>query len=639
MSSPKPKTVRKAKSARKIPAPRKKSPVTRPSVRRKIYNEKHISLFLIGIGLLQSLFLGSLLYTLISLRIPDISTVANYQPAQATIIYDSRGRIVDRMFTENRTVIPLRAMSPHLPQAFVAAEDGRFFEHDGLDFFSVLRAAIINARDGARSQGGSTITQQVTKSLLLTPEKTYIRKFKEAILAWRIDTLLSKEEILYIYLNQIYLGEGAHGVEAAAQIYFGKSAGKLTLGECALLAGLPQAPSRYALFDHLDRAVKRQRYVLNRMAADGYVSAKEAKSAFSAKIRLNRRSQKITDQNGYYLEEVKKRSRILLGAPLQTAGVRIYTHLDSGMQKKAAAAVSRGVMASVARQKVKNKGTTPMPQAALVCLETSSSKVRALVGGTSYKKTPFNRAIQAKRPAGSTFKPFVYAAALQKGWKTNSPIDDGPISIRGKDGKMWSPRNYSGRYHGQTTLANSLAHSYNAATVRLMQKVGYKDVHKIARNAGITANLPPDLSLALGAADVSVLEMTAAYTPFAGNGTFLKPSLIDKIVLADGTVIRPGNSIKRIRALSPSVTGNMQTMLKGVVQKGTGAAVRSVPGVRGGKTGTSDKNRDAWFVGYDRKYTAGVWIGNDRNQSMGKTESGGTAAAPMWKDFMLTLHK
>ena len=306
MSPPKPKRIQKR-------------PARKPAVRRKVYTEKHISVFLIILCLLQTAFLGSLLFVLISLQIPDIRSVARYQPAQATIIYDRYGKIVDRMYTENRTVIPLEAMSPFLPKAFVAAEDGRFFEHPGLDLFSVLRAAINNFRDGARSQGGSTITQQVTKSLLLTPEKTYIRKFKEAILAWRIDKLLSKEEILYIYLNQIYLGEGAHGVEAAAQIYFGKSAARLSLAECALLAGLPQAPSRYSLFDHLDRAVERQKYVLNRMAADGFVTAKAAKKAYSERIALNTRAQHANDENSYYLEVVKKRARKILQKPLQTA--------------------------------------------------------------------------------------------------------------------------------------------------------------------------------------------------------------------------------------------------------------------------------------------------------------------------------
>ena len=620
-------------SARK-PRKTKKTAASKPRVRRKVYGEKHISFFLILVCLLQTVFLGGLLFVLISLQIPNISTVANYQPRQATVIYDRHKNIVDRIFVENRTVIPLGAMSPYLPNAFVAAEDGRFYEHPGLDFFSVLRAAINNIRHGAKGQGGSTITQQVAKSLLLTPEKTYVRKFKEAILAWRIDQLLGKKEILYIYLNQIYLGEGAHGVEAAAQIYFGKSAARLTLGECALLAGLPQAPSRYSLFNHLDRAVKRQKYVLNRMAADGFVSAAAAKKAYKAKIHLKRGIKRSANANGFYLAEVRKRSRAILGVPLQTAGAKIYTNLDAAMQKKAAVAVSKGVKASAARQTLKKKGAGVVPQGALVCIETAHAKIRAVTGGTSFKKSPFNRATQAKRPAGSTFKPFVFAAALYKGWTSQSSILDSPLSIKGKDGSFWEPKNYGGKYYGTTTLSKALIHSLNSASVRLMQGIGYKDVHKIARMAGLTSDFPPDLSLALGATDVSLLEMTAAYTIFAGNGTFTKPSFIDKIVLTDGSVIRPALENKTKKVLSASVLRQMRSMLKGVVKQGTGRAVKNVTGVQGGKTGTSDDNRDAWFIGYDKKYTVGVWVGNDLNQPLGRSESGGKTAAPIWRDFL-----
>ncbi len=614
-----------------------KSPSGKPSTRKKVYTEKHISTFLICICLLQTAFLGSLLFILVSLRIPDISSIARYKPAQATIIYDNQGRIVERMYTENRTVISLKAMSPLLPKAFVAAEDGRFFDHPGLDFFSVLRAAINNFRSQARSQGGSTITQQVTKSLLLTPEKTYIRKFKEAILAWRIDKLLSKEEILYIYLNQIYLGEGANGVEAAAQIYFGKSAANLNLGECALLAGLPQAPSRYSLFDHLDRAVERQKYVLNRMAADGYISAEAAKQAFAEVITLNSRSQQENDDNGYYLEVVKKQAREILQEPLQTAGARIYTHLDTRIQEQGLAAVRRGVRSILSRQTLAGDNIEAVPQSGLVCIETATSRVRAIVGGTSFKKSPFDRATQAKRPAGSTFKPFVFTAALSQGWSSSTLIDDSPITIAGRDGKSWSPKNYGGKYHGQTTLADALAYSLNAATVRIMQKTGYKEVHEIAKKAGFTSKLPPDLSLALGAADVTLLELTAAYTPFAGNGSFSEPSFIGKIVRADGSVVYPENKRRRQTVAGPQVMGQMRYMLRGVVTQGTGKKVADVPGVKGGKTGTSDENRDAWFVGYDERYTTGIWVGNDRNQSMGNQESGGSTAAPVWRDFMFAI--
>jgi penicillin-binding protein 1A len=614
-----------------------KRPARKPAVRSKVYREKSIYVFLIMICLLQTIVLGGMLLTYSNLNIPNIKSVANYRPAEATIIYDRHGEIVDRMFTENRTVIPLSKMSPHLAKAFVAAEDGRFYEHPGLDLISVLRAAINNFRHGAKSQGGSTITQQVTKSLLLTPEKTYIRKIKESILAWRIDKVLSKDEILYIYLNQIYLGEGAHGVEAAAQVYFGKSASKLSLGECALLAGLPQAPSRYSLFNHMDRAVERQKYVLNRMAADGYVSSASAKKAYEERIKLNPKVQYATDENAYYLQIVKKKVRAYLGGPLQSAGVKIYTYLDSKMQSQALKAVRRGVKASKSRQIIAGKKVDVPPQAALVCIETKNSRIRALVGGTSYKKSPFDRATQAKRPVGSTFKPLVYAVALQQGWTPQSVINDGPLSIRGKDGKTWSPKNYSGRFHGNTTLAQALAGSYNAASVRVMQKVGYKGVHKLAQNSGISADLPPDLSLSLGSADVSLLQMTGAYIPFAGNGTFLKPRFIEKMVLPDGSIVYPEDQGKRKRVLSQSVTTNMKRMLYGVIKKGTGRKVADVPGVQGGKTGTSDKSRDAWFIGYDKKYTTGVWVGYDRNKSMGKKESGGTTAAPIWRDYMLGI--
>lgn len=615
-----------------------KRPVRKPAVRSRVHKEKSVYFFLIAICLLQTVFVGGLLLAYRSLNIPDISTVANYRPAEATVIYDRHGKIIDRMFTENRTVIPLLQMSPFLPKAFVAAEDGRFFEHPGLDLISVLRAAINNFRNGAKSQGGSTITQQVTKSLLLTPEKTYIRKIKEAILAWRIDKTLSKDEILFIYLNQIYLGEGAYGVEAAAQVYFGKSAAQLSLGECALLAGLPQAPSRYSLFDHMDRAIERQKYVLNRMAADGYVTAVAAMKGYEEKIKLNPRVQYATDENAYYLQIVKKKARAYLGGPLQSAGVKIYTYLDSKMQSQALKVVKRGVKASKSRQVVAGKDVETPPQAALVCVETKNSRIRALVGGTSFKKSPFDRAAQAKRPVGSTFKPFVYAVALQQGWTPQSPIDDGPLSIRGKDGKTWSPQNYSGRFHGNTTLAEALAGSYNAASVRLMQKVGYKRVHQLAKDVGISAALPPDLSLSLGAADISLLEMTGAYLPFAGDGTYLRPRFIEKMVLSDGSVVYPEKPGKRKRVLSSGVTKNMKQMLYGVVTKGTGKKVADVPGVQGGKTGTSDKSRDGWFVGYDKIYTTGVWVGYDLNKTMGKKESGGATAAPIWRDFMLEIN-
>jgi penicillin-binding protein 1A len=605
--------------------------------KRPALGETHINAFLLVLCLAQTIFLGSLLYLFDSLKIPDIDAVAGYSPSQATIIYDRAGRIVDRVFVEDRTVVPLENMAPMLPKAFIAAEDGNYYDHPGLDLFSVLRAAINNIVSGARSQGGSTITQQVIKSLLLTPEKTYIRKFKEAILAWRIDKLMSKDEILHIYLSQIYLGEGAYGVEAASRIYFGKSASKLSLHECALLAGLPQAPNRYSLFDHLDRAVERQKYVLGRMVAEGFISETEADAAQDTEIRLHTRSQRANDDNGHYLEVVKRRARAALGVPLQSAGAKIYTHLDSSFQEAAAMAVRGGVRGSFSRQTKAGKEVDPFLQGGLVCIETASGKVLAAVGGISFSLSPFDRATQARRPAGSTFKPFVYATALNQGWSADSPIDDSPLTVTGKGGRPWSPKNYGGIYRGPTTLGDALTHSLNAATVRLIQLVGVKEVQKMAISAGLGPKLPNTLALALGTTEVTVLQMTAAYIPFAGNGTYIEPSFIDRIVLEDGVVLRPESGAKRRKVLSAPVLAEMRNMLLSVIIDGTGKAVAEVPGAAGGKTGTTDDYKDAWFIGYDTRYTAGVWLGNDGNEPMGTGESGGAAAAPVWRDFMLAV--
>lgn len=626
-------TLSSAKPAEEQPGARE----TGPRDPRRVYGESHINGFLLILCLVQTLFVGGLLFFLDSLKIPDIDAVAGYSPSQATIIYDGAGKIVDRVFVEDRTVVPLENMAPMLPKAFIAAEDGRYYEHPGLDLFSVLRAAINNILSGARSQGGSTITQQVIKSLLLTPEKTYIRKFKEAILAWRIDKLMTKDEILHIYLSQIYLGEGAFGVEAAARIYFGKSAARLSLAECALLAGLPQAPNRYSLFDHLERAVERQKYVLERMVAEGFVSEAEARAAAQAEIVLNSRSQRANDDNGHYLEVVKRRARAILGIPLQSAGAKIYTHLDSSFQEAAAAAVRSGVRASFSRQLKRGMEVDPFLQGGLVCIETATGRVLAAVGGISYSLSPFDRATQARRPAGSTFKPFVFATALEQGWSANSPIDDSPLTISGVGRGPWSPKNYGGVYHGPTTLGDALTHSLNTATVRLIQLVGVKEVQKMATRAGLGPKLPNNLTLALGTAEVTVLQMTAAYLPFAGDGTYVEPSFIDRIVLPDGVVLRPEAGRKRQRVLSPASLAQMRNMLMSVITDGTGKAVAEVPGAAGGKTGTTDDYKDAWFVGYDTRHTTGVWLGNDGNEPMGTGESGGTAAAPVWRDFMLAV--
>ena len=451
------------------------TPASRPVPRRNPLNERHIIGFLFTICLLITLFLGSLLIAFKSLNLPDIHSVSHYRPLQATEILDRHGKVMDRIFIENRTVLPLAQIPPLLIKAFVAAEDGRFYDHPGLDFWSVFRALINNVKEGRRSQGGSTITQQVARSLLLSPEKTYLRKVKEALIAWRIDSLLTKDEILYVYLNQIYLGDGAYGVEAAAQVYFDKHASELSLGEMAILAGLPQAPSRYSPLDHLESAQQRQRYVLNRMAEDGYITADEARLAFAMPIQFKQRENGDRGNNGYFVQLVRKQAEADLGISLNHAGVRIFTTLDPAMQLAATSAVRLGVMASLVRSsgkvmKTEDDGKKEVPQGALVSFEACTGQVRALVGGLDFAASPFDRATQGRRLAGSVFKPLIYAAALENGWRPDSTILDAPLSIRGHGGRQWQPKNYSREFHGATSLAEAKSTSPQSlpSAMRLM---------------------------------------------------------------------------------------------------------------------------------------------------------------------------
>ncbi len=579
--------------------------------------------------------LAILLGSMVALKIPDIRTVSQYRPLQTSYILDRHGEILEKIYKENRSVVSLASMPDLLPNAFVAAEDGRFYEHPGLDFLSVIRALFVNIKRGGKAHGGSTITQQVARALLLSREKTYLRKFKEAILAWRIDSLLSKDEILYIYLNQIYLGGGAYGVEAASQVFFNKHVSQLSLGEIAVLAGLPQAPSRYSPRSHPERARKRQRYVLNRMAADGYIDSAEAQKAYEKGITVAERAEPAEIDSGYYTEIVKKRVLRSMSRTQFNAGVKIHTHLDPAIQKTAVEAVRSGVMASFSRQAriEKKKAKRKVPQGAMVSIDGCSAKVRALVGGTNFSSSRYNRAAIARRQAGSSFKPIVFSAAMAKGWKSSSLILDAPISIAGSGNTKWRPQNYTGRYYGEVSLAEALVNSYNTASVRLLQKIGLNSVHKLSADMGITSEMPDDLSLALGSVEVSLLEMSAAYATYICEGMWAAPQFIDKIEDSNGKLFLHNTEQKK-RVMSGASALEMRRMLEQVISRGTGQRARGLQGISGGKTGTTDDNRDAWFIGFNDKNIAGVWVGYDQNTTLGAGENGGRTAAPIWFDFM-----
>jgi penicillin-binding protein 1A len=592
-------------------------------------DHSHLIKLLLATAGLVTLLIGIVLAWFLSL--PHIRSAADYQPQVATLILDRNSQPIDAIAKEFRMVIPLSAMPPLLPQAFVAAEDSRFWEHTGLDVWSIARAAFNNLRSGRRSQGGSTITQQVTRALLLTKEKSYLRKMAEAVLSYRLEHMLSKEEILFIYLNEIYLGEGAYGVEAAARTYFGKKASQLNLAEISLLAGLPQSPSNYSPLRQPEAARARQRYVLNRMAEDGIITAEAARAAYEQEMHLAEEWRKSL--NGYFALYV--RSQLLSRyseADLFHKGLTVATTIDQRLQQAAAQAVLNGVN-NVARR---HPGLPP-PQGALVALDTTSGRIRAMIGGADFHQNQYNRAVQANRQPGSAFKPLVYATALERGIQPWTVFSDTPISLSSGGGKFWRPRNFNNEYRGSLRLAEALVQSSNVVAVRLLQKTGLKNVIHLAGQLGITAPLQPDLTLALGASPVSVLEMTAAFTPFTNQGMYHAPVGITRVRDGNGRVIPWPQSSGR-QVISEQTAAWLHGTLIQVVRRGTGKNAAGPPGACG-KTGTTDNNVDAWFVGSVPGLTTGVWIGHDRNTSLGKGETGGRAAAPVWKNFMQQASK
>jgi penicillin-binding protein 1A len=622
------------KKSTKTPAgKRKSSPVKKKSAprakRSKPWGHVQCTLFLLGVSLLLTVFIGMTLYLFILLDIPNLKSIKDYQPKMATLVLDRDHKIFKRKYEENRRLVTLAMMPGLLPKAFIAAEDARFYQHPGVDIWSIFRAFFHNIRAGAKAHGGSTITQQVTRSLLLSRKKVYSRKVKEAILAYRIDSMMSKDDIIYIYLNQIYLGERAFGVEAAARTYFGRGVKDLTLGQMALLAGLPQAPSRYTPFKNLELAKKRQAYVLNRMAEDGYITPEDARRAYEEPLSLDRKND---DGLGgeYYAQYVTNYVNDKYGPELLTnGGLTIYTGMDRTMQEAANASIQRG-LAVLSGENEKGE----IPQAAMLVMEPESGKVRALVGGADFNISQFDRAIQARRQPGSAFKPIVYAAAMEKGFTPESILVDEPLSLAGtRRGKTWQPKNFDNRYYGQTSLRTGLIHSRNIVAIKLLQEVGIDSVVRMARDLGIHSKIKPDLTLALGSSEVSLLEMTGAYIPFANYGRYTPPILIERIIDRHGNILEE-NLPQKVRVMSERTASYLDQMLQDVIGQGTGKSAQGLKVAAGGKTGTTDSYMDAWFIGYTKDLVAGVWVGHDKKISLGKGASGGHVAAPIWLDFM-----
>jgi len=595
--------------------------------------EKQAWIFVLVVFVVSAVFIFLPFLLITRLDIPSAAGLASYRAPSASFIFDAEGGVVGEYHDEFRINVSLSELPELLPMAFVAAEDARFFRHPGIDVIAVIRALVRDITAGAKVQGGSTITMQVARMLLLSPEKTFARKFRELLLAWRIDRSLSKKRILEIYLNQVYLGEGAYGVEAAARTYFGKRARDLDLAEISLLAGLPQAPSRYSPRRHFPRARRRQRYVLNRMAAEGIIDAAMARAAYSRPLNIaaSGPAYNSAGDHGYFLAAVAEEIRQRYGDDLlRRGGLRIHTTMDPYLQSRGAAALARGVK----RWRYRHADSELTPQAALVAVENKSGRVVALAGGLDFEQSPFNRAIQARRQPGSAFKPVVYAAAFGLGFFPDDEIDDSPISLPGRiRGEFWTPRNFSGRYYGATTLRQALIHSRNVVTVKLMQRIGVEPVLSLAAGLGLDIGTGADLSLALGSAEVSLMEITRAYSCFANSGRMPRLGMIARIVGPGGREIERFSPEFR-RVITPRQATLIRDILKDVIAEGTGRAARGLGPDAAGKTGTSDGFKDAWFIGFTPELTCGVWLGFDDGATLGEEETGGRLAAPVWLDFM-----
>lgn len=538
-------------------------------------------------------------------------------PAKLTILA-ADGRVIAEKGLR-RSHIPFEKMPAHLIQAVVATEDRRFFSHLGIDPKGVLRAIHTNRQAGHLVQGGSTITQQLAKVLFLKPERTYRRKVEEVLLALSLEYRLTKQQILELYLNRIYFGAGNYGIEAATQHYFGKGVADLTLYESAIMAGLIKAPNYFAPTNDFQRSLDRGKTVLKIMLETGAITRDEHDQALANPPEL--RAYLPSESYGYVIDWVMQ----------QTAGLDLNSQEDMVVETTIDYEM-QGVVQKIVRDNMEQHGAEySAGEAAAIIMDTDGA-IKALVGGRDYTKKPYNRAVQAKRQPGSTFKMFVWLAALEKGLSPQSRVLDGPIQIGN-----WAPANYDNRYHGEVTLRDGLAYSMNTVSVRLSEWVGRDTVIKTAHRLGISSPLQNIPSIALGTSEVSLLEMTNAYVPLANGGFSAQPHIIKAVRDAKGQYTYQIGQTNWGRVIDPQIVGAMNSMMIATINVGTGHQASLDPHPAGGKTGTTQSYRDAWFIGYSHYYVAGVWVGNDDSTPM-KRVTGGGLPTMIWRDLMLYAH-
>jgi len=706
-----------------------------------------ISFFSIGLLCLTIGFIGAgFIYFYFSKDLPDVRQLKVYQPSTITQIYSDSDDKIAEFYIEKRIIVELENIPLSLKQATLAVEDSNFYYHFGIDPKAIFRAFITNIKAGHVVEGGSTITQQLTKTMFLSRERTLPRKIKEAILAVRLELVFTKDEILEMYLNQIYYGHGTYGVEAAARNYFGKSVKDLTIAECAMIASLPKAPNNYSPYRNPKRARKRRNHVIRRMENISFINQEEAELALQEDFHLGK-VEKMLNKAPYFVEHVRRILEEKFGSnKLYRAGLKVYTTLNMNMQESAQRAIKenlliadkrygyRGSLGTVditqgervvrnamikqngfleeenikagdiiygavikvgksqawvilgqedgylnikdmnwARKpnpnldgrwtKIKNPNEAisvgdliivkvlgrkqgglgwslsleqePEVEGALVSLAPENGQVKAMVGGYDFKKSQFNRSVQAIRQPGSAFKPIIYAAAINEGYSPSSIIIDSPIIFKEKQDAFdkWKPVNFEEKFYGPTSLREALAHSRNVVTVKLMQKIGIKSTIRLAKKLGISSKLEENLSISLGSSGMTLYELVSAYSAFANMGNLIKPTVIRNIKSRSGEDLF--SSIPEItQPISPGTAHIITSLMKSVVKNGTAKKVKALKRPVAGKTGTTNNYVDAWFMGYTPDLVTGVWVGKDKDEPLGRNETGSRAAIPIWLQFM-----
>ncbi len=586
-------------------------------------------LAILGLAVVLGLAAGRLFSRFINL--PQIERLEEYHPSEISRIFADDGVLIDELFMEKREVVPFDQIPLHLKQAIVAVEDSRFYSHHGIDFRGVIRALIKNSMAGRVVQGGSTITQQLSKVLFFSPERTLLRKIKEAIVTLQIEKRYTKDQILGLYLNQIYLGAGCYGVAIASKRYLDKNIFEITLSEAALLAALPKSPGRYSPLANPEDAEKRRNHVLDRMAEEDFITREEAEKAKEETIPTHA-YQPLSKSAPYFVQQVVQDLESRLGKKtLYEGGLSIHTSLNLHMQRIAQASLKEGLDRVMDRNPSEPDARL---QGALVALDPHTGQIKALVGGYDFASSQFNRAIQAKRQPGSAFKPILYSTALENGYSPSDILMDTPMTYTDPHtGDSWSPQNFDRKFSGPVTLRRALEKSLNVPTVRLLQEVGIQKCSAMAKRLGIHEPLKPYLSLALGTSEVSLLELVAAYATFASQGISSKPTFITRVYDRNGRMIEDHQPDQKV-ALDEGIAFQITYLLQGVVQSGTGKIARILNRPLAAKTGTTDGYSDAWFIGYSPELATGVWVGYDDRTTIGLAETGARAAGPIWTSFM-----